>query len=77
MMFNLFGKKPEPVKPKQTTNTGGNVRAPPSNNVLDQIASHTKLVESLEKREMHLQNKISACVAEAKKRAANGDKKGL
>jgi charged multivesicular body protein 4 len=82
MMFNLFGKKAEPVQQKQSKSRGatdtsrGGVGSPAGNNVLDQIASHSKLVESLEKREAHLQNKINICVAEAKKKAASGDKKG-
>ncbi len=81
-MFNLFGKKPEPVSKQMNApanrppSGGGTGAGSPSNDVLNQIAAHNKLVESLEKRETHLQNKISACIVEAKKKAAAGDKKG-
>ena len=69
MMFNLFGKKAEPVQQKQSKSRGatdtsrGGVGSPAGNNVLDQIASHSKLVESLEKREAHLQRKLEQEIA--------------
>ena len=82
MMFNLFGKKPEAPKSSGTstassTMTGHrSVSEPQQGDVLRQIAAHNKHIESLEKREAHLQKKIDNCVHEAKNRMAKNDKKG-
>jgi charged multivesicular body protein 4A/B len=83
-MFNLFGAKPKPLENKPQSSapsrpakpSGNSASGGGSNDVLSQIASHNKHIESLEKRENHLQKKIDACVNEAKAKMAKNDKKG-
>jgi charged multivesicular body protein 4 len=83
MMFNLFGKKPEAPKPvgpnvvsRTTAGNSSGAGSQQGGSVLSQIAAHNKHIESLEKREAHLQKKIDSCVQEAKNKMAKNDKKG-
>ena len=82
-MFNLFGKKPEAPKPvgpnavsRTTAGKSSGAGSQKGGSVLSQIAAHNKHIESLEKREAHLQKKIDSCVQEAKNKMAKNDKKG-
>lgn len=66
--MNLFGKKNQ--KPKQPTPQAS------AENVANTIRLLRDNLETLEKREVHISKKMDVALAEAKQKAAKGDKKG-
>lgn len=78
MFGRLFGTSAAQKPPPPSSGASASARSTTQGNddVMSVIAELNKRIASLEKGEAHKEEKIQACVAEAKKKMARNDKKG-